>query len=162
MTFELFATGLRTRRTTSATRPRCAGQMTRPRRADLVTAVGALLFALATVWLVVDAGAAPWVFWSAIPLADLAVAAVSYGLSRKPGLSRAEQRLWLIMAAECLVMLVGDVTQAVRVWTGVAASGVPGLVTDLCNLLGTIPVLIVLLRFPVAADTRSVRMRHRC
>jgi diguanylate cyclase (GGDEF)-like protein len=135
--------------------------MIRARRADPGTVVGALAFVLVTVCLVVDAGSAPRVFWSTIPLVDAAVAAIAYDLSRKPGLSRAERHLWLVLAVECLVMLVGDATQAVLVWTRAEFhSGLPGPVTDICNLLGTIPALIVLLRFPVAADIWSVRVRY--
>jgi len=137
--------------------------MTRP-RTDPRTVVGAVAFALLTAYLVVDGttGTGPvYAFWTTVPIIDVAVGMVSLGAARKPGIAKAERRLWHTLAAQCVVMVVGDVTQAVQVWTASGTPiGTPGPITDVSNLIGTIPALIVLLRYPVPADSWSVRLRY--
>jgi diguanylate cyclase (GGDEF)-like protein len=138
--------------------------MTRLRRTDPRTVVGTLVLVVLTTYLLADSttGVGPVrVFWSAIPLVDVAIGVVALGAARKPGIAAAERRLWRTVVAQCVVMVIGDGTQAVLVWTAAATpSGTPGPVTDLCNLIGMIPVLFVLLRYPVPADSRSVRLRY--
>jgi diguanylate cyclase len=137
--------------------------MTRLRPADARTVVGTLAFVLLAAYLVADGitGGPVYVFWTAVPFVDVAVGLAALGASRKPGIPKAERRLWRTLAAQCVVMVVGDLTQAVLVWTAAGApAGTPGPVTDLCNLLGTIPILVVLLRYPVPIDGWSVRLRY--
>jgi diguanylate cyclase len=133
-------------------------------RTDPRTVVGVLAFTLLTAYLATDSAGgtgAVYVFWTAVPLVDVAVGMVALSAARKPGITRAERRLWRTLAAQCVAMVIGDVTQAVQVWSATGTPvGTPGPVTDLCNLVGTIPVLIVLLRYPVPIDGWSVRLRY--
>jgi len=126
--------------------------------------VGALAFALLSAYLVADGttGTGPvYAFWTAVPFIDVALAAASFGASRKPGITRAERRLWRTLAVPYVFVVAGDVTQAVHVWTAPGTPiGTPGPITDVCNLIGTIPVLIVMLRYPVPTDGWSVRLRY--
>src|SRR5262245_17012612 len=109
--------------------------MTRPRHTDPRLVVGALAFALLTAYLVADGTTGTWpvyAFWTAVPFIDVAVGLVALGAARKKGITKAERRLWRTLAAQAVVMIVGDLTQAVQVWTATGAPiGTPGPVTDL-------------------------------
>jgi hypothetical protein len=91
------------------------------------------------------------VFWTAIPLVDACLFLIGLAVSRRPALAPAERRLWRAVAVEGFVIMCGDAYQAVLVWSGHAPPGLaPGPVTSLCNLIGIMPPVYVLLTYRTA------------
>jgi hypothetical protein len=117
--------------------------MTRPRRPDPRMVVGTLAFTLLAVYLVADGTTGTGTDLRLLdhrPVHRRRRRRGLAGAARKPGITKAERRLWRTLAAQCAVMVVGDITQAVLVWTASGPPpGTPGPVTDLSNLAGTIP-----------------------
>ncbi|GLY96642.1 GGDEF domain-containing protein [Actinoplanes sp. NBRC 103695] len=138
--------------------------MTWLRRWDPLLVGGCVVFTIVVAYLLLDLNGEATqlrVFWTQMPFVDLAIVLVARAVSRRPGASLGERRLWRAISAEFMIIMAGDSWQAITVWRANSAAAMAiGPVTDLCNLIGVMPGLWVLLTYHTNIGDRHVRRRY--